>query len=844
MPPHAHRPFQIVRPNANHGDLELVDEGVEQLQRIEGEVAIIGVVGPYHSGKSFLLNALINMWRSQSFRRTTGTDAHLDIKCHFFSAQNNIFTVGDTVAPKTMGIWLLETDITLEDGTKVLFMDTEGFYGQDVSESYDAKVFTASTLLSSYLLYNSIKLIDQSAVEYVEILARRTQLFQIKNIIRTVDEESISDHLDQLSSSGKQSARSHVLQYNDFPPLTWVVEDFFQDLQGMTPAQWLNQYIDGQRDQSAETKETTLRDVFQRGIDCHTLFLPSSELSELENLGSVDLNSLTSKFIDDVRSLQEKVESNVHVKVIDDERMTGSGVAALLQFILSYINRDTFPKVPSLWNNWVAELGEHSSKEIEHFYNNRMNAFIDKEPPRNSSDLEHRHEELSRNCEKLFKTSLFDIRRLYEPEMKRFYGLIESKHRARAKDNARRVDEYVHKVAEKIRTRAREEVASISVPIDPDHIRYRLENAQFRWAQKYTERLESYKQSPAFDEQRKETQAAIDKEYAEKQSENERYLSQVLGQALVECARQYDKATAYVVERARTNEEMDNAHLTGENACKKEIREYLQKNIHLAESDNDKEKPEGREPSSLEWMSATEAHRTFVKSYTETLNSKRTAARRHNGEAIRQRAAKISADIERRARERHRAIVPFPDEEEIIIGKMNDINVDLAQDYVREMKSFDDTDEYKQVFAKLKARLEQSIKQNIERNVDAVKTYSFEALRCAEERVVSALHETSYLSLWFSWIWFRSWATKEAERCFDTDTNARKFSDALRDKAIEKWVLGDMLKLENNIYLSLLVLLLAMIAVYSCFVSLRRWKKMRDEERRRRRLLAEQRKRR
>jgi hypothetical protein len=84
-------------------------------------------------------------------------------------------------------------------------MDTEGFYASNVSEgkqlphitsmnlqfsiffviacvchfaldidqlftrtAYDAKIFAVSTLLSSYLIYNSVKVIDQSAIEYVE----------------------------------------------------------------------------------------------------------------------------------------------------------------------------------------------------------------------------------------------------------------------------------------------------------------------------------------------------------------------------------------------------------------------------------------------------------------------------------------------------------------------------------------------------------------------------------------------------------------------------------------------------------------------------------------------------
>jgi hypothetical protein len=50
----------------------------------------------------------------------------------------------------------------------VLFLDTEGFYSNNVTEVYDAKIFSVSALLSSHLLYNTVKIIDQQAIEYLE----------------------------------------------------------------------------------------------------------------------------------------------------------------------------------------------------------------------------------------------------------------------------------------------------------------------------------------------------------------------------------------------------------------------------------------------------------------------------------------------------------------------------------------------------------------------------------------------------------------------------------------------------------------------------------------------------
>ena len=58
------------------------------------------------------------------------------------------------------------------ENLSVIFLDTEGilvsicishncpvlgFAANNISESYDAKIFAVSTLLSSYLIYNSVK---------------------------------------------------------------------------------------------------------------------------------------------------------------------------------------------------------------------------------------------------------------------------------------------------------------------------------------------------------------------------------------------------------------------------------------------------------------------------------------------------------------------------------------------------------------------------------------------------------------------------------------------------------------------------------------------------------------
>lgn len=75
------RPLQLVRPDpVHHRNLELVPENVKRLHHVNKAVAVVAVVGKFHSGKSFLLNQLMGKQEG--------------------------FGVGPTVKPQTMGIWM------------------------------------------------------------------------------------------------------------------------------------------------------------------------------------------------------------------------------------------------------------------------------------------------------------------------------------------------------------------------------------------------------------------------------------------------------------------------------------------------------------------------------------------------------------------------------------------------------------------------------------------------------------------------------------------------------------------------------------------------------------------
>lgn len=58
--------FALVEPVQSHTKLSVSEEGLEVIRNIPGPVIPVVVIGPYRSGKSFLLNQLLGVGCSKS----------------------------------------------------------------------------------------------------------------------------------------------------------------------------------------------------------------------------------------------------------------------------------------------------------------------------------------------------------------------------------------------------------------------------------------------------------------------------------------------------------------------------------------------------------------------------------------------------------------------------------------------------------------------------------------------------------------------------------------------------------------------------------------------------------
>jgi hypothetical protein len=189
--PHA---LQIVAPAQGRREVLALGAGLQQLRAL-GEVEVVACVGPFHSGKSYMLNNLLDLDHP-------GKDG---------------FAVGDTVAATTSGLWAWSRPAPSPGAPATLFIDVEGFGSRNVTSDYDAKLFAIAAVLSGHLIMNSMHVISSEAADQLEVLAHKTQSFYFNSVRRSANRAAEAGRTDVLDASRPAFG---------FPSMTWSLNDF------------------------------------------------------------------------------------------------------------------------------------------------------------------------------------------------------------------------------------------------------------------------------------------------------------------------------------------------------------------------------------------------------------------------------------------------------------------------------------------------------------------------------------------------------------------------------------------------------------------------------------------
>lgn len=190
------KPIQLII--SDNGVLSINKTALEILKNLQGPIAICSVVGPYRTGKSYILNLLLN--------RPHG------------------FVLGSELESCTRGIWMWDTPIKHKNKHgefNLILLDTEGLESFDSTPELDNMIFVLSMLLSSFFVYNTKNAIDREAVRKLGIIS------------------DLSKHIKDTSSDQINQNRVKL----DSPDFIWVVRDVFLTNKSNSTKKYLNTSI-------------------------------------------------------------------------------------------------------------------------------------------------------------------------------------------------------------------------------------------------------------------------------------------------------------------------------------------------------------------------------------------------------------------------------------------------------------------------------------------------------------------------------------------------------------------------------------------------------------------------
>lgn len=313
----------------------LNEEAIKMLKEVKENIIIVVIFGKEHTGKSFLLNLLLNS--RENLKITKG------------------FKVSSSLNQVDRGVWIWNTPIGKPNSKeKIILIDSEGINSENVyNQNCDSKVFAMMILMSSIFIYNTKGDINSNSLNELDLL------------VHLADSISFTDKIN----------KDHLIS-ELCPKFIWALRDF--DLKKLSPPKGqkmtsdmylekcLTERFDGKNKDEINMIKVNLIKYF-KDRECITLPPPVEE-KDLHMLKRLQFNGLESNFREQFTNLRNKIFIDSKSKLINGNNVNGPMIAYLLTSFINEINNDNIPNVISIFN-------EMAIYDIENHYNYSKNLF-------------------------------------------------------------------------------------------------------------------------------------------------------------------------------------------------------------------------------------------------------------------------------------------------------------------------------------------------------------------------------------------------------------------------------------------------------------------------------------
>ena len=311
----ANTPIKLI--DFSHG-FQINPQALNFLRSIKEEIIIVSVVGKARTGKSYLMNLLLDL-----------------------IGKGSGFQVASTLQSCTKGIWLWGTPKnSLNGNAKIVFLDSEGTSSTDKStRTYDSRIFALVVLISSLFLYNTYSNIDENGINELSLAAH------LSNAITTNSNIDKDELLTELS-----------------PKFIWIIRDFTLEKihpetgEEISSKEYLELCLKNKRcgkggDENNVIRQNIIKFFPER--DCVTLVRPVDSENDLKKLNNIPYNNLKPEFKMEFKKLKDKIFKEALPKKLNGKKLTGPALATLIEEFVKVINSGKIPNINNTWDSVI-----------------------------------------------------------------------------------------------------------------------------------------------------------------------------------------------------------------------------------------------------------------------------------------------------------------------------------------------------------------------------------------------------------------------------------------------------------------------------------------------------------
>ncbi|XP_059810027.1 guanylate-binding protein 1-like [Hypanus sabinus] len=318
--------------------MQLNPEALKVLQSIKDPMVVVAVVGAARTGKSYLMNCL--------------------------AGDKKGFSVVSTMQAHTKGIWMWCRSLPQRPNEVLLLLDTEGLGDPEKGDNQnDNSIYLLTILLSSILIYNGQRKIDQQSLQDLHFVTELSKRIQMKS------QPDVHDSWDFVRF---------------FPEFVWVIRDLTLDMnvdgKDVTPNEYLEHILKlkdceiSEQDKKYNELRRCIRDHFPSRC-CFALPIPTSR-KKLKKLQELEDKDLDEDFVTERQNLINYIHTHKKVKrVVGGQLVTGRRFVELTKAYMDMMADGGVPCVESCVAIFAELENQAAVDEALKFYEDEMNKF-------------------------------------------------------------------------------------------------------------------------------------------------------------------------------------------------------------------------------------------------------------------------------------------------------------------------------------------------------------------------------------------------------------------------------------------------------------------------------------